>query len=140
LNQYFKYIIITTNQRGVGKKLMTEESLIQVNQKMIKGIEAAGGKIDRIYYAIDLSGEDPLRKPNPGMAFAARRDLPDIDLDKAIMIGNNITDMEFGKNAGVYTVMLTTTNHEVVMPHPEIDLLVPTLIDFTDKLEAAHKP
>ncbi len=137
LNQYFKYIIVTTNQRGVGKKLMTEESLIEVNKKMVDGITEAGGKIDRIYYAIDLSGEDPLRKPNPGMAFAAKRDLPDIDLNRSIMIGNNITDVEFGKNAGMYTVMLTTTNHEVRMPHPEIDLLIPTLIDFTEMLVTA---
>src|SRR5688572_21793500 len=50
LSGIFKRIIITTNQRGVGRKMMTEDDLSDIHKKMLSGIEAAGGKIDRIYY------------------------------------------------------------------------------------------
>ena len=77
---------------------------------MLREIEAKGGKIDRIYFCVDAEASSPCRKPNPGMAFQAVRDFPEIDLKKSLMVGNNLSDMLFGKNAGMKTVFLKTTN------------------------------
>ncbi|MCR6718755.1 MAG: HAD-IIIA family hydrolase [Chitinophagaceae bacterium] len=134
LGERFKYNFITTNQRGVGRGLMTEEMLHTINAKMKKGIEEAGGRLDAIYYATALSGRDPRRKPNPGMAVQARRDFPDINPSNCLMIGNNISDMQFGRNAGMYTVFLSTTNKEIRLPHPDIDLIFPDLPAFVKAL------
>ena len=69
------------------------------------------------------------RKPNPGMALQAAKDFPSIDLSKTIMVGNKLSDMQFGRNAGTYTVYLKTTHPEQVFPHADIDLiLIPLLI------------
>ncbi|RYY59691.1 MAG: HAD-IIIA family hydrolase [Chitinophagaceae bacterium] len=134
LTDLFGQIIVATNQRGVGRKLMTLDDLAAVNRKMTDGIEAAGGKIRNIYAATEMPDTDPLRKPNPGMAFQARHDFPEIDFSRSIMVGNNITDMEFGKNAGMYTVFVLTTSPDVTLPHPDIDLIFPTLFDFAKAL------
>ena len=128
------HIIVVTNQRGVGRKLMSEDDLTAIHQKMIAGINAAGGKIDRIYFATGITNEDPLRKPNPGMAFRAKADFPSIDLSRSIMIGNKLSDMLFGKNAGMYTVFVATTNPEVPFPHPDIDWRFDCLSDFAKAL------
>ena len=130
----FGRIVIVTNQRGIGKGMMTAEDLQVIHEKMIAEIVLAGGRIDRVYYADSLDNDHPLRKPNPGMAFAAQADFPGIDFSHALMVGNNISDMEFGKNAGMYTVFLTTTRPDQPLPHPDIDLAFNSLYDFAKHL------
>jgi len=134
ISHLFGTVVVTTNQRGVGKGLMTEEALHVVNDKMIREIAAAGGKIDKVYYATAISNFDPVRKPNPGMAFLAKADFPFIDLAKTVMVGNNPSDMQFGRNAGLYTVYLTTTNPPYPLPHPEVDQQFDSLYNFAKSL------
>jgi D-glycero-D-manno-heptose 1,7-bisphosphate phosphatase len=102
---------------------------------MVAAIVAAGGRIDRIYFADSLDNDHPLRKPQPGMAHTAQRDLPAIDLTKSVMVGNNISDMEFGRNAGMHTVFLKTTSPDQALPHLSIDLAFNSLYDFAKHLQ-----
>jgi D-glycero-alpha-D-manno-heptose 1-phosphate guanylyltransferase len=134
LTEKFGHLIVVTNQRGIGRGLMTEKDLEGIHQKMTSAITAAGGKIDGIYFSPSMQNEDPLRKPNPGMAFRAKADFPSIDLSRSVMVGNKLSDMQFGKNAGMYTVFLATTNPEVPFPHPDIDLRFDGLGDFVKAL------
>jgi D-glycero-D-manno-heptose 1,7-bisphosphate phosphatase len=135
--EVFGHIVVVTNQRGVGKGMMTKADLQDIHDKMTAEIVLAGGRIDRIYYADSLDNAHPLRKPQPGMAFAAKQDLPGIDLARSVMVGNNLSDMEFGRNAGMYTVFLTTTNPDQPLPHDAIDLWFNSLGDFAKHLRSA---
>lgn len=130
----FGKIILVSNQRGIGKGLMTEADLTEIHQYMISEIENAGGRIDRIYYCTSTDNKHPDRKPNPGMAFHAKRDFPEIDLTRSIIIGNKSSDMLFGRNAGMYTVFAATTNPDTPFPHPDIDLRFDSLADFARAL------
>ncbi len=134
LTDIFGYILVVTNQRGVGKGLMTLADLEDIHAKMITGIEEAGGKVNAIYYAPSLDNKDPFRKPNPGMAFKAKRDFPGIDLHRSIMVGNKMSDMGFGRNAGMYTVYIASTNPESPFPHPDVDLRYNSLLEFANSL------
>jgi len=129
-------IIVTTNQRGVGKGLMSEAALNDIHTGMTKAIRAAGGRIDRIYYCTAVNNDDPNRKPNPGMIWAAQADFPGIELRKSLIIGNNLSDMEFGRNAGIHTVFVKTTHPEQVLPHPLIDRDFESLPDFAKALQS----
>jgi len=131
----FGLVIITTNQRGVGRGLMTEADLKLIHDQMIVDIEKAGGRIDGIYYCIANDANDPCRKPNPGMILLAKKEYPAIDLQKSLIVGNNMSDMEFGRNAGIHTVFVKTTNPEQALPHPAIDLAFNTLPDFAKALQ-----
>jgi D-glycero-alpha-D-manno-heptose 1-phosphate guanylyltransferase len=130
----FSHTIVVTNQRGVGRGLMTEEDLSSIHGKMQEEVDAAGGKIDAIYYCTAVENDHPARKPNPGMAVRAKNDFPGIILSRSIMVGNNLSDMQFGRNAGMYTVFVKTTNPAVKLPHPDIDLIFDTLADFAKAL------
>jgi D-glycero-alpha-D-manno-heptose 1-phosphate guanylyltransferase len=134
LTELFGQLIVVTNQRGVGRGLMTVADLQSIHAKMVAAITEAGGRVDGIYYAPAIVNNDPLRKPNPGMAFKAKADLPAIDLSKSIMVGNKMSDMQFGKNAGMYTVYVATTNPEAPFPHPDVDLRFNSLNDFVKAL------
>lgn len=100
-DKYFRHIIIVTNQRGVGKGLMTEKKLNEIHQKMISVIKEHGGRIDRIYYCTAISDTDINRKPNTGMALQAKQDFPDINFSKSIMIGDSESDRIFAQRAGM---------------------------------------
>ena len=134
LAERFGLILITTNQKGVGKGLMTEADLQDIHHRMTQEIAAAGGRIDKIYYCTSTDNNHPNRKPNPGMAKDAQKDFPAIDLQKALIVGNNISDMEFGRNAGMHTVFVKTTHPQQPLPHPAIDLAVDDLPTFAKAL------
>ena len=103
----FKYIIVATNQQGVGKGIMKFEDVETVHQFMVQQVAENGGKIDKVYFCPQLkSVPDNYRKPSPKMAYFAKNDFPDIDLSKSIMIGDMNSDVEFGKNAGMKTIFI----------------------------------
>lgn len=134
LAKKFGRIIVVTNQRGVGRGLMTVNDLAGIHEKMVAGIESAGGRIDGIYFATSISNNDPYRKPNPGMAYKAKSDFSEIDFSRSIMVGNKMSDMSFGKNAGMHTVYIASTNPEAPFPHADIDLRYGSLLDFANSL------
>lgn len=134
LNDHFGLTIVVTNQKGVGKGLMTLEDLEGIHNLLKEQIAEKNAKVDKIYFCSALDNNHPNRKPQPGMAHLAKADFPAIDLAKSIMVGNRMSDMEFGKNAGMYTVFLATTHPETPFPHEKIDERFNSLIEFAQKI------
>lgn len=132
----FGHIIIVTNQRGVGRGLMTEAGLQDIHSHMLADIHKNGGRIDKIYYCTSTDNLDPNRKPNPGMFFQAKADYPAILPHQSIIVGNNISDMEFGRNAGIHTVFVKTTQPGQTIPHPAIDQAYEGLPEFAKALRS----
>ncbi len=133
LSDRFGRIIVVTNQRGVGKLLMTETDLVNLHDEMQSAIRSGGGRIDAIYYCTSLENDHPNRKPQPGMALLAQQDFTDIDFSRSVMVGNRMSDMNFGRNAGMHTVYVQTTHPRQLLPDPLVDLPFRDLADF-----AAH--
>lgn len=134
LSGIFGTIVMVTNQRGVGRGLMTDTDLHHIHTNMLSAISGKLGRIDKVYYCSNTDNACFDRKPNPGMAFQAKKDFDNIDFSKSIMVGNKLSDMQFGKNAGMYTVFVATTNPEVPHPHPLIDLRYTDLYHFATDL------
>src|SRR6185503_3346922 len=134
LSQKFGRVIIVSNQRSVGRGLMTEDDLLDIHRNMQAGIEKAGGRIDKIYYCTSTDNKHLCRKPNPGMAILARTEIPSIDWSHSVMVGNKPSDMLFGRYAGIYTVFVRTTNPEQPFPHADIDLAFDSLGAFAKAL------
>ena len=135
LAQKFSTIVITTNQKGVGKGLMSEDDLTFIHQNMVSAINKMGGRIDHIFYCTDLDNESINRKPQPGMALQAKEKFPSIDFSRSIMVGNRTSDMEFGRNAGLHTVFLATTHPETTYPNPLIDYRFNHLLEFANAIQ-----
>jgi D-glycero-D-manno-heptose 1,7-bisphosphate phosphatase len=120
LSRQFARVVVVTNQQGVGKGLMREDDLKMIHAKMVEAIAHAGGKIDRVYYCTALAQEDaPCRKPNPGMAQQAKHDFPEINFRKSLMVGDSLSDILFGKNLGMTTVLIASGN-KPSMQYPEL--------------------
>lgn len=100
-SRHFKNIFVITNQRGVGRGLMTENDLAEIHNLMCSEIKKCGGRIDKIYYCTATDPADPRRKPQRGMFDEILADYPGITPDRCIMIGDSDSDMEFARNCGI---------------------------------------
>ena len=116
LSTIFGRIIIVTNQRGIGRGLMTEKDLLNIHKKMMKTFYKEGIKIDKIYYCPhDYKKEIcDCRKPKIGMALQAKKDFSEIDFSKSIMVGDSLSDIEFGKNAGMKSILIGYNNDKIL--------------------------
>jgi D-glycero-D-manno-heptose 1,7-bisphosphate phosphatase len=134
-SEKFGKIFIVTNQRGVAKGVTKLEDLELIHKNMVKEFEEAGARIDKVYYSVDFDTESPNRKPNPGMGLQAKKDFPEIDFSKSIMIGNTLSDMKFGRNLQVAAnIFLPTTRKDVDLNDPDIDLVFDDLISVARSL------
>ncbi len=132
-DKIFKRIIVVTNQQGIGKGLMSSDDLEVVHSKMITEIQNTGGRIDAVYYCPELA-EKPLscRKPSTFMAQKALAEFPDIDFGKSLMLGDMITDLQFGRNAGMKTIYINT--NQQIVDVGLYDETYPSLIEFAKLL------
>jgi histidinol-phosphate phosphatase family protein len=137
LSRVFGNIVVVSNQRGVGRGIMTMESLREINGNMRDAVAENGGRIDRVYSATAVTDDDHNRKPNTGMGLQAQEDFPGIDFKKSVMIGNSISDMEFGKRLSMHTVFLTTKHEPFSLPHDLIDEQYSSLYDWAMRLAPA---
>jgi histidinol-phosphate phosphatase family protein len=119
--QRFGRIFVVTNQKGIGKGLMTENDLQDIHKYMLSEIGMHDGRIDKIYFCPDLDEKSPNRKPNPGMGFMAKADFPEIDFSRSVMVGNTMSDMKFGKALGAKTIFIPSTKPMPDLPDSLID-------------------
>lgn len=106
LSPLFSHIFIVTNQRGVGKGLMTARALEEIHAFMLREISRYGGRVDHIYTCTDADRNSPRRKPNPGMAWEAQQDYPDVSFSRSLMAGDSLSDLLFARHAGMDAVFI----------------------------------
>jgi D-glycero-D-manno-heptose 1,7-bisphosphate phosphatase len=84
---------------------------------MSRQLEVEGARLDGIYFSTGVPRsvnravvEDPDRKPGPGMLLRAARELG-LDLSRSWMIGDMISDVLAGRNAGCTATILINGRH-----------------------------
>ncbi|OPL18499.1 MAG: hypothetical protein AVO35_03995 [Candidatus Aegiribacteria sp. MLS_C] len=100
-------VVVVTNQSCIGRGLCDEDSVRAVNYHLSELVSTAGGVLSGIYYCPHLPDDGcSCRKPATGMVDSAVRDL---DLPSGgFIVGDAVSDMELGRNAGLRTIMVMT--------------------------------
>lgn len=128
-------VIIVTNQSVIGRGKLTEAGLGEVHAEMVRQLQAYGARIDAIYHCpLAPTVKDPTvvehpdRKPGPGMLVRAAED-HGLELARSVMVGDTISDILAGRNAGVRATVLVKTGYgaRVAMPDNNVDYAVATL-------------
>jgi D-glycero-D-manno-heptose 1,7-bisphosphate phosphatase len=133
LSKIFGHIIIVSNQQGVGKGLMNEDDMTEIDNMMKKQVTLAGGRIDASFYSPHLdSDNNPDRKPGSGMAFRAKAKFPAIDFSRSVMVGDSRSDIEFGKRLSMVTVMIGKSKEDKSIME-SADFHFKSLLDFAKK-------
>ncbi len=119
LNDAGCYIFIVTNQSGIARGLYTFENLAKIHEKMNQQLAQSKAHIDKLYLA-PYSAEGKVapynishidRKPGLGLFYQAQKDY-DFSVKDSYMIGDRYADIEFGKKAGLTTILVLTGDGE----------------------------
>ncbi len=128
-------LFIVSNQSGVGRGYYTLEDVERVNQHLLSGLGREGVRFTRIYFAPEAP-EAPSRgrKPSPQFLFDARGEFG-VELGRSYMIGDKLTDLECGWNAGVKKSILVRTGYGARLERESADKLECAVV--VDDLAAA---
>jgi D-glycero-D-manno-heptose 1,7-bisphosphate phosphatase len=135
-------VVVASNQSGVGRGLMDEDSLEAIHRRMEQAVTAAGGHFDGIYYCPHHPDEGcKCRKPLPGLLNAIATHF-DISLEHVPVIGDSERDLEAATAAGAKPVLVLTGNGEKTRAGLAADSVIPIYADLSaaaDGLLAADR-
>jgi len=103
------HIFVISNQAGVGKGVYSRHKLNLINEKLLKGVEEAGGKIDKTYYCTHRSDAGcSCRKPETGSIKKAMKTLGRTvkSAKGKFFVGDTKSDILAGFNAGCKTILV----------------------------------
>ena len=104
-------LFIVTNQAGIGRGYYAEEQMHAVNERVAGEFAKFGVAFRKIYFAPEAPDQPSCnRKPSPQMLLDARDEFG-IDLDASYMVGDKVSDIECGWNAGVKCSILVRTGY-----------------------------
>jgi D-glycero-D-manno-heptose 1,7-bisphosphate phosphatase len=139
-------VIIASNQPGIAKGYLSEETFAEIRNKMEKDLAKEGVFLDGEYYCFHhpeakverLKVNCKCRKPEPGLLLKAAEDM-DINLSQSWMIGDGLTDVRAGKSAGCRTILLGKMKCELchLMDEQDArpDAIAPNLLQAAQKVE-----
>ncbi len=99
-------LVVITNQRGIGRGLMSEADLAEVHRRMQLELVRSGAGVDAILHCPhDLGADCDCRKPKPGMIEQALRRFS-IDAGRSWVVGDSLSDLEAGRAAGIRGILV----------------------------------
>jgi len=132
--------VIVTNQSAVGRGLITLDDVAKVHEEMLRQLAEDGASIAGIYHNPHVPKtkdretiEHPDRKPGPGMLLRAAKELG-LDVSRSWMVGDMISDILAGRNAGCLGTVLVRTGYgdNQELDHDAIDYRVDTIAQAAD--------
>lgn len=95
INAVLVPVIVVTNQSGIGRGMFTVEDHERVTSRLDELLAKRGARIDARYFCphVPEDGCD-CRKPGTLLFRNARKDHPEIDLARALYIGDRLRDIE----------------------------------------------
>lgn len=135
-------VILVSNQPGIAKGHFSRQTFQSIKRKMKIELGKEGTYLDAEYYCLhhpeaikeDLKIVCECRKPKPGLLLQAATD-NNIDLKKSWMVGDGLTDVQAGKNAGTNTIIIGSFKCELCKLAEQLkaypDKVVPNLLEIT---------
>jgi D-glycero-D-manno-heptose 1,7-bisphosphate phosphatase len=104
-------LLIVTNQSGIGRGYFTLADAGRVNEHLGREFARDGVRFEKTYIAPEAPDQPGRgRKPSPQFLFDARDEF-NLNLAESFMVGDKLTDLECGWNAGVKKSILVRTGY-----------------------------
>jgi D-glycero-D-manno-heptose 1,7-bisphosphate phosphatase len=99
-------LVVITNQSGVGRGFFPVERVEAMNARLYAMVMELGVRLEHIYYCPHRPEAGCIcRKPALGLMTQAAADLG-FNPQRAVVIGDRESDMEFGRRAGARTILI----------------------------------
>jgi D-glycero-D-manno-heptose 1,7-bisphosphate phosphatase len=126
-------LTVVSNQRGVGRGLVSRDVLEDIERRIQGDLAAEGCAIEAFRYCFHGDGDDcDCRKPRPGMILDLAGAL-ELDLAASWVIGDAASDAAAGRAAGCRTAIVGGADATA-------DLVAPSLLDAADVIAAELQP
>lgn len=107
--------VVVSNQSGIARKMFGADDVFAVHARIQRELLQYGGEcvLDGFYFCPhhkDITGECICRKPHPGMLLAGCRDFQG-DAAESFMVGDRMSDLNAGRNAGCKASVLVLTGY-----------------------------
>jgi len=106
LNRTGLRVVVVTNQRGVALGKYSAETVTEIHSNLQRELATRGAHVDAFYFCPHDRKQCDCRKPQPGMFHQAQREFPEIEAGSSCMIGDSLSDIEFGRALGLFTVFV----------------------------------
>ncbi len=115
-----------TNQAGLAEGLITQADFDAINNEVLRQIAPSGINIAETFICPHGEGSEcDCRKPKPGLLLHAAAKY-NIDLPNSWMIGDRLTDIQTGINAGTKTILVQTG---AIMEAPQATFVAADLLE-----------
>lgn len=112
LNQAGLLTIVVSNQRGIARGLYTANDVQAIHAAFQRQLSPAGAHIDAFFICPHDEGQCNCRKPLPGLFEQASAQFPQITPATSVMIGDSLSDIEFGRRLGMATILIAGGPHQ----------------------------
>ena len=103
-------VVVASNQSGIARHLFSLDTLAAIHGRMKREVEAAGGKIDSIFFCPHGPKEGcDCRKPKPGL-FKQIAERYGVALEGIPMIGDSERDLQAARAVGGRPMLVKTGN------------------------------
>lgn len=128
-------LIVVTNQRGIGRGMMSEDDLAEVHRRMRSELAKEGVKLDTVLHCPHNIEENcRCRKPRPGM-LAEAIGLHGVDPARSFIVGDSESDLAAGRAVGVAGILVADDG----ISAPEGCRRVATLLEAARLITGAEK-
>ena len=108
LNEAGIPVIVVSNQAGIGRGYFLAATVEAIHERLAEQLARGGAHLDAVYYCPHHPSEGcDCRKPKTGMLVRAAQE-HGIDMQRATMVGDKVSDLEAGRRAGCRTVLVLT--------------------------------
>jgi D-glycero-D-manno-heptose 1,7-bisphosphate phosphatase len=106
LNRARLRVIVVSNQRGIALGLYSSADVLSIDANFRLVLQEAGAHIDGLYFCPHDKQECNCRKPLPGLFEQAVARFPSISAQTSVIIGDSLSDIEFGRRLGMLTIFI----------------------------------
>lgn len=129
-------IFIITNQSVVGRGLISQDAAREINERLVKEIQFSGGRIDGVFMCPHAPQDNcNCRKPQPGLLLDAAS-MHSIDLQNSILIGDALSDILAGQQAGIPRNVLVLTGRGLDQSTLPLASQIPEFLTYENLFDA----
>lgn len=130
-------LVIVTNQRGIARGHMSLSDVADIHGRMLLALAAEGAEISAVYTCPHEIGTCSCRKPEIGLFSEAVRRDPTLDLTRAAVVGDSMSDLLAGQRLGVPTYLVADVPDPILaaaaIAGVHVSAHAPSLLDLVER-------
>ena len=138
IHRHGDFAVVISNQSGVGRGYFTAADVDAVHDRIQELLAERNERVDAFYYCPHAPDEEcKCRKPSPEMILRAAERFG-IDVGSSLMLGDRMSDLKCGVNAGCASSVLVRTGYGEEQSPKALEAGFPVARDMLDAVRGFY--